>query len=130
MGFPLETSVPPTAMMDGTITVGPGCYFPPCLTVASHTKFGTAVFCHREANIAHHLEIGDFVNIFPGAIVAGHSRVGEQAFIGMGALVLDHKTVGEGAIVASGALVTSDVPPRAMVAGAPASVVKENGEPY
>lgn len=33
-------------------------------------------------------------------------------------------TIGEGAIVASGAVVTKDVPPRTVVAGVPAKVIK------
>lgn len=130
LGFPLETIVPPSAIMDDTVRLGPGCYFSPSLTVASHTTFGTAVFCHRGTNIGHHVQIGNYVNISLGAIVAGHSRLGDQAFIGMGAMVLDHRTVGEGAIVAAGAVVTSDVPAHTMVAGIPARVVKENVEPY
>lgn len=130
LGFPLETVVPPSAVMDDTVVLGPGCYFSPSLTVASYTRFGTAVFCHRGTNIGHHVEIGNFVNVSLGAIVAGHSRLGDQAFIGMGAMVLDHRTVGEGAIVAAGAVVTADVPAHAMVAGIPARIVKENVEPY
>ena len=33
-------------------------------------------------------------------------------------------TIGEGAIVASGAVVTKDVPPRTVVAGVPAKVIR------
>lgn len=48
------------------------------------------------------------------------------------AKVLKGVTIGEGAIVAAGSVVTKDVPPRCLVAGIPARVIRENvvwGEP-
>jgi acetyltransferase-like isoleucine patch superfamily enzyme len=50
--------------------------------------------------------------------------VGDDAWIGFGAIVLKGVTIGPGAIVAAGAVVTKDVPPRAIVAGNPARVVR------
>ena len=49
----------------------------------------------------------------------------DDVWIGAGAIVLPGVTVGEGAIVAAGAVVTRNVPPRTIVAGIPASVVRE-----
>jgi UDP-2-acetamido-3-amino-2,3-dideoxy-glucuronate N-acetyltransferase len=45
--------------------------------------------------------------------------------IGAGAVLLPGVEVGEEALVAAGAVVTSDVPPRAVVMGVPARVVRE-----
>ena len=39
-------------------------------------------------------------------------------------------TIGEGAVVAANATVTKDVPPRCLVGGSPAKVIKENIEWY
>lgn len=52
-------------------------------------------------------------------------RIGDDAWIGAGAMVLRGVTVGQGGIVAAGAVVTRDVPPYTIVAGNPASVVRE-----
>jgi acetyltransferase-like isoleucine patch superfamily enzyme len=51
--------------------------------------------------------------------------IGDHVWIGCRAMVLKGVTIGEGAVVAAGAVVTSDVPPRALVAGNPARVVRE-----
>jgi chloramphenicol O-acetyltransferase type B len=48
----------------------------------------------------------------------------DDVWIGHGAIIMQGVTVGEGAIVAAGAIVTKDVPPYAVVAGIPATVLR------
>ena len=45
-------------------------------------------------------------------------------WIGAKSIVMDGVTIGDGAIVAAGSVVTKDVPPYAIVGGAPARVIK------
>jgi acetyltransferase-like isoleucine patch superfamily enzyme len=51
--------------------------------------------------------------------------VGPGGWLGAGAIVLDGVTIGPNAIVGAHAVVTQDVPPFAIVAGAPARVVRD-----
>jgi gamma-carbonic anhydrase len=71
-------------------------------------------------------DIGEDVTIGHGAILHG-GRIGRGALIGMGSVVLDNADIGEEAIVAAGSVVPPDmkVPPRALVRGVPAKVVRE-----
>ena len=55
--------------------------------------------------------------------------VGPGSWIGAGAIVLDGVDVGTSAIVGAHAVVTQDVPPFAIVAGAPARVVRDRRQP-
>lgn len=50
--------------------------------------------------------------------------IGDDVFIGARSIILKGVTIGQGAIVGAGSVVTKDVPPRAIVAGNPAKVVK------
>lgn len=49
----------------------------------------------------------------------------DDVFIGMNALVLKGVTIGAGSVVAAGCVVARDVPPRSVVVGNPARVVRE-----
>ena len=50
--------------------------------------------------------------------------VGRGASIGANATILPGLTIGEGAMVGAGAVITKDVPPRTLVVGNPARVVR------
>jgi carbonic anhydrase/acetyltransferase-like protein (isoleucine patch superfamily) len=71
-------------------------------------------------------EIGDDVTIGHRAIIHG-ARIEDRVLIGMGAIILDNAVIGEDSIVGANALVTknTDIPPRSLVLGAPAKVVRE-----
>ena len=50
----------------------------------------------------------------------------DNVWIGCRSIILKGVTIGEGAVVAAGSIVTRDVPPKCLVAGNPAKVIKEN----
>ena len=53
-------------------------------------------------------------------------HIGSHVWIGCKAVILKGVTIGDGAVIAAGAIVTKDVPPRCVVGGNPARVIKEN----
>jgi maltose O-acetyltransferase len=50
--------------------------------------------------------------------------IGDRVWIGGGAIINPGVTIGDEAVIASGAVVTKDVPPRTVVGGNPARVIK------
>lgn len=50
--------------------------------------------------------------------------IGERVWVGANATILPGVTIGDGAVVAAGAVVTKDVPPRTVVGGVPARVIR------
>ncbi len=94
------------------IEVGPGSNVQDCATV--HTSRGTHP-CRLMAN----------VTVGHNAVVHG-CTLEDDVLIGMGAVVLDGAVIGAGSIVGAGALVTMNtvVPPRSLVVGNPARVVR------
>ena len=80
--------------------------------------------------------VGKHCHIGAGAVLAGVIEppsampvvIGDGVVVGANAVVLEGVQVGRNAVVAAGAVVTEDVPENAVVAGAPARVVKYRDE--
>ena len=125
--------VHPSAVLIGDVLVGAGCYIGPaaCLRgdfgridvraganlqdcCVMHGFPGTDTVVEEEGHIGH------------GAILHG-CVVQRNALVGMNAVVNDNAVIGEAAIVAAMAFVKAGmiVPPRTLVAGVPAKVVRE-----
>ena len=61
-----------------------------------------------------------------------HTRIGRRCFIGARSIILPGVTIGDECVVGSGSVVTKDVPPRSIVAGNPARIIRSDIEvgPY
>jgi carbonic anhydrase/acetyltransferase-like protein (isoleucine patch superfamily) len=70
--------------------------------------------------------LGADVTVGHGAILHG-CVVGDRCLVGMGSIVLDNARIGEGSLIAAGAVVTARtvIPPRSLVRGTPARVIRE-----
>src|SRR5688500_16034185 len=73
-----------------------------------------------------HAQIDDEVTIGHNAVIHG-ARIGAGALIGIGSILLDNAVIGSESLVAAGALVPADfvAPPRVLVRGSPAKVIRD-----
>ena len=124
--------VHPSAVLIGDVIVGADCYIGPnaCL----RGDFGRILVEQgvniQDCCIVHGFPERDTVIEENGHI--GHGavlhccRIGRNALVGMNAVVIDNAEVGEFAIVAAMAFVKAGmaVPPKSLVAGIPAKVVR------
>lgn len=125
--------VHPTAVLIGDVIVGPNCYVGPAASLRG--DFGRLIM-HAGSNVQdccvlHGFPGTDTVveengHIGHGAMLHG-CVVRRNALVGMNAVVNDNVEIGESAIVAAMAFVKSGmvIPPRMLVAGMPAKVVRE-----
>jgi UDP-2-acetamido-3-amino-2,3-dideoxy-glucuronate N-acetyltransferase len=124
-----ETKIGAFVEIQKNATVGRRC------KISSHTFICEGVTIEDNVFIGHGVM---FVNdMYPRATAAGGGLQTEQdwkvektlvkqgASIGTGVTVLANVTIGEDAIVGAGAVVTRDVPPRTIVAGNPARVLRK-----
>lgn len=57
-----------------------------------------------------------------------HTRIGENCFIGGCSLILPGVEIGDNSVVGAGSVVTKSVPPRSLVAGNPARILRSDIE--
>src|SRR3954453_6306228 len=95
---------------------------------------GASLVAHLSITIGDDVRVGDPVATYDTAHPpVGQARdarrapvtIGRNVWLARGALVLPGVTIGDHAVVAAGAVVTEHVPPRTLVAGNPAKVVRE-----
>ena len=93
------------------------------LTVGRRTNVQDLTMIHADTGVPN--VIGEECTIGHRCVLHGAS-VGNRALIGMGSVLLGGSEIGDEAIVAAGAIVRQGfvVPPRTLVAGVPARVVR------
>lgn len=55
-----------------------------------------------------------------------HTRIGENCFIGGRSLILPGVEIGDNCVIGAGSVVTKSVPPRSLVAGNPARIIRSD----
>jgi len=124
--------VHPSAVLIGDVIVGPRCYIGPLASMRG--DFGRLILQEganlQDTCVMHGFPGEDTVvevdgHIGHGAVLHG-CIVRRNAMVGMNAVVMDRAVVGEESIVAAMSFVkaTMLIPPRSMVMGAPARVMR------
>lgn len=116
--------VHPGAIVARDVEVRPGAVILAGAIVNTGARIGAHTIVNTGAIVEHDCTLAPFASLGPGATLGGTTTVGEGAIIGLGAGVIHCRTVGEDALVGAGAMVVRDVPPRAVVVGVPARVVR------
>jgi carbonic anhydrase/acetyltransferase-like protein (isoleucine patch superfamily) len=125
--------VHPTAVLIGDVIVGPGVYVGPLASLRGdfgriELRQGSNV---QDTCVVHGVAENDTIvevdgHVGHGAVLHG-CTIGRNALVGMNAVVMDQAVVGEASIVAAMAFVKVGmvIPPRSLVVGAPARVLRE-----
>lgn len=95
------------------------------IRIGPRTNVQDLACLHLTAGLSQTI-LGADITVGHGAIVHG-AVIGDRCLVGMGSIVLDNAQVGEGSVIAAGSVVTARtvIPPRSLVRGTPAKVIRE-----
>jgi UDP-2-acetamido-3-amino-2,3-dideoxy-glucuronate N-acetyltransferase len=124
------------------VEIGPDTVVGRAASVENDVRLGARVKLQTGAYITAWSLVEDDVFVAPGVLLTNDPTAGRRGHdqelrgavlrracrLGGGAVLLPGVEVGEEAFVAAGAVVTKDVPPRALVMGVPARMVRELAE--
>ncbi len=128
-----EAFVAPTAVVVGAVTLGPrASIWYGAVARADHETIEIGERSNVQDGSTLHSDPGSPLVIGRGVTV-GHNvvlhgaRVDDDVLVGMGSVVMNGAHIGSGSIVAAGAVVTQGkvFPPRSVIAGIPAKVVRQ-----
>jgi carbonic anhydrase/acetyltransferase-like protein (isoleucine patch superfamily) len=125
--------IAPSADLIGDITIAEGVslWFNTVIradvdsvSIGKNTNIQDCAVVHTDSGFP--CRLGEGITVGHGAIIHG-CTIGDNCLIGMGAIVLNGVEVGEECLVGAGSLVPQGmkIPPRSLVIGSPAKVVKE-----
>ena len=114
--------------MDATLAIGDGVVINGPATIVSKSRIEIGAHCL----IAFNSTIMDS-DLHKHGVLGGKAEdvakpvmIGDRCWIGHNVTIVKGVTIGEGSIVGAHSVVTRDVEPHTMVAGVPASKIKEN----
>jgi len=123
----------PHATVTGNVTIGKDCYIGP--GAALRGDWGQVIIgdgCNVQENCTLHMFPGlnvvlmEGAHIGHGAVIHGAS-IGRDCLVGMNAVVMDEVELGEGSIVGALSFIKAgeQVPPRSLMAGNPAKIIRQ-----
>jgi carbonic anhydrase/acetyltransferase-like protein (isoleucine patch superfamily) len=131
-----DAFVAPTAVVVGAVTMGPRSsiwYGAVARADAETIQIGADSNiqdgCTLHSDPGFPLVVGERVSVGHRVVLHG-ARIDDDVLVGMGSIVMNGAHIGSGSIVAAGAVVTQgkEFPPRSVIAGIPAKVVREATE--
>jgi acetyltransferase-like isoleucine patch superfamily enzyme len=107
------------------VSIGDRCSFSAFVVLDAHDRITIGDDCMFALRVTVSTATHDYDRTpMNSRTKTGPVVIGNDVWFGVGATVLPGITIGDGAVIGAHALVTKDVPPRAIVVGVPARVVK------
>ncbi|RBY96993.1 gamma carbonic anhydrase family protein [Blastococcus sp. TF02-8] len=125
--------VAPTAVVVGAVTMGPRSSIwygavaradAEAISIGADSNIQDGCALHSDPGFP--LLVGERVSVGHRVVLHG-CRIDDDVLVGMGSIVMNGAHIGSGSIIAAGAVVTQGkvFPPRSLIAGVPAKVLRE-----
>ncbi|MBU5485453.1 2,3,4,5-tetrahydropyridine-2,6-dicarboxylate N-acetyltransferase [Clostridium sp. MSJ-11] len=128
----VDARIEPGAIIRDKVKIGKHAVIMMGAVINIGAEIGDYTMVDMNAVVGARGKLGKRVHLGAGAVVAGvleppskdPCTIEDNVMVGANAVILEGVRIGEGAVIAAGSVVVGDVPPRVVVAGAPAKVIK------
>lgn len=132
----INARIEPGALIRERVEIGDKAVIMMGAIINIGASIGESTMIDMGAILGARATVGKHAHIGAGAVLAGVLEppsaspvvVEDNVLVGANAVVLEGVRIGKDAVVAAGAIVTKDVPAGAVVAGAPAKIIKTKDE--
>ncbi|MGO3780728.1 MAG: 2,3,4,5-tetrahydropyridine-2,6-dicarboxylate N-acetyltransferase [Enterococcus viikkiensis] len=132
----INARIEPGALIRERVEIGDKAVIMMGAIINIGASIGESTMIDMGAILGARATVGKHAHIGAGAVLAGVLEppsaspvvVEDNVLVGANAVVLEGVRIGKDAVVAAGAIVTKDVPAGAVVAGAPARIIKTKDE--
>lgn len=119
------TLVHPTSYVSRRAQLGRGVVVYQNCTLSNNVVLGDHALVLPNTVLSHDDEIGDYTIITGGVAISGSVKVGRSCYLGTNCSIHQSVAIGEGSLIGMGSVVRHDVPPRSVVVGNPARILRE-----
>ncbi|WP_442603794.1 2,3,4,5-tetrahydropyridine-2,6-dicarboxylate N-acetyltransferase [Paenibacillus sp. KN14-4R] len=128
----INARIEPGAVIRDKVSIGDNAVIMMGAAINIGASIGAGTMIDMNVTIGGRVQVGNMCHIGAGSVLAGVIEppsaqpvvIEDNVLIGANAVVLEGVRIGQGAVVAAGAIVVADVPENAVVAGAPAKIIK------
>lgn len=128
----IDARIEPGAIIRDKVTIAKNAVIMMGAVINIGAEIGEGSMIDMNAVVGARGKIGKRVHLGAGAVVAGvleppsksPCEIGDDVLIGANSVILEGVKIGNGAVVAAGSVVVSDVPSNVVVAGTPATIIK------
>ncbi|WP_026884471.1 2,3,4,5-tetrahydropyridine-2,6-dicarboxylate N-acetyltransferase [Clostridium akagii] len=132
----IDARIEPGAIIRDKVTIAKNAVIMMGAVINIGAEIGEGSMIDMNAVVGARGKIGKRVHLGAGAVVAGvleppsksPCEIGDDVLIGANSVILEGVKIGNGAVVAAGSVVVSDVPSNVVVAGTPATIIKNVDE--
>lgn len=122
--FELISAIHPSATIYNKAKIGEGVWIHEGVYVGYKSEVCDGVMLNTRAQVDHHSVLLDCCQLDPSVVTASYVTCGERSHIHMCSSIRNRVTVGNDAIVGMGSLVLKNVPPKTLVYGQPAKIIR------
>lgn len=125
LGYAIPNYIHPSVIISSNVTIGEGCYILLGTTIMPYTTIKDFVMISMSANVGHHIVLEEGVFLSTGCNFGASIVAHKYAYCGLGStLMTGIHEIGEDCLIGAGAVVIKDVPPKAIMAGVPAKIIR------